>query len=307
MTWTSKDIPDLYKKVALITGANSGLGLQSAILLASKNARVIMACRNEEKANAAKRRILSSMPEADLTIVGLDLSSFDSIDESAKVILNETDQLDILMNNAGLGGVEFMKTKDGVEMNFGVNHLGHYLLTGKLLGLIKKSKKVRVVNTSSEMHRIGGHSYRDVNFNNRIYNRWVAYSKSKLANIHFSNGLNRRFKKHGVDAISVVAHPGFALTNLQTQGAKLEGNKMKERVMYWSTKLLSQSEEMGALPQTYAATAEDVRAGDYIGPSFLGWRGNPAKKEPSAWSKNKKLEEDLWSLSEELTNFKYNF
>lgn len=295
--WTTDNMPDMTGKIAIVTGANSGIGYETARALAARGAQVIMACRNLNKGEAALQRICSEYPQAQIGLMHLDLADLASVRRFAKDFMDRYDQLHLLINNAGIMMPPFGTTVDGLEVQFGVNHLGHFALTGLFLDLVIATPKARVVVLSSVAHRWGDV---DIDFDNlngeNGYDRQGAYGQSKLANLLFTYELQRRFEAAGVDAIAAAAHPGYTATNLQAYT--------------WQARLLNpflgQKPEMGALPSLYAATAPDVGGGDYFGPDGRGeMRGYPTKVQSSDRSHDTALAGKLWAVSEELTGVRY--
>jgi NAD(P)-dependent dehydrogenase (short-subunit alcohol dehydrogenase family) len=290
MPWTAADIPDLVGKEAVVTGANSGLGLQIALELARHGARVVMAVRNTEKGEAAAAQIREAAPEADLELASLDLADLDSVRSFAS---SRSEPVDILVNNAGVMAPPRRTTAQGFELQLGTNHLGHFALTGLLL---PKLRAARVVTMSS-----GAHLYGRIRFDNlqgeRHYQRWLAYGQSKLANLLFAFELARK----DLDLTSAAAHPGYAATNLQLQGSRVSK-------LMWATanRLFAQSDAQGALPALYAATMPDVNGGDYFGPDGTGgMRGYPTRSHASGQARDPELGARLWTVSEELTGVDY--
>ncbi len=297
MNWTTQNIPDLTGKTAIVTGANSGIGLETARVLADKGATVIMACRNIEKATTAQREIEGSVKDAKLEVIPLDLSDLSSISVFATTVMDRHDRLDILVNNAGVMTPPLTKTKDGFEVQFGSNHLGHFALTGLLLDLLRNTAASRVVVVSSIAEQFGKIDFENLNAERR-YNPMAAYGQSKLANILFCYELGRRLQASQHNPLVVAAHPGVTATNLQQ-------NSDSSRFL---TKFFAQSPAMGALPSLYAATAPDVQTGNYFGPNgFLELFGSPKKVNSSAKSYDIEPAKQLWSVSETLSGITYNW
>jgi NAD(P)-dependent dehydrogenase (short-subunit alcohol dehydrogenase family) len=301
--WTAADIPDQSGRVAVVTGANSGLGLIDAQELARAGARVVMACRNVEKGEEAARRIRDSVAAADVRVEPLDLADLESVRAFAARTEDEYDSVDLLINNAGLMAPPRRVTKDGFESQFGTNHLGHFALTGLLLGRLLAAPAPRVVTESSNAHRIGWINFSDLQGEHR-YVRWLAYGQSKLANLMFCFELQRRATEAGTALKSMAAHPGYSRTNLQFAAPPI----YERAVMKVTNVLVGQSAEMGALPTLYAATVEDLPGGSFVGPDGLMERGGyphvvtAAKRayDEQAWRR-------LWEASEDLTGVSYDF
>lgn len=304
--WGTDNISDLSKKVAIVTGANSGLGLEVVREFAGKGCHVVMACRSIDKAENASLHVRHEYPQASLEIVVLDLANLESIRKFSANFLRQHSKLDFLFNNAGVMDVPYCKTEDGFEMQFGTNHLGHFALTGLLLDRLLVTPGSRVITTSSMAHLPGS-----INFENlqgeKSYNGWAAYFQSKLANLLFSYELQRRLVHNGAATISVAAHPGWAATNLQSVGPQLAGSVAREKLAALLNRILAQSVEMGSLPLLYAASAPNVKGGEYIGPERFGWFGYPRKMSSSVRSRDEGVAERLWDVSEELTGVSYNF
>jgi len=303
--WIEQQVPALAGKTALVTGANSGLGLEAAKLLAAKGARVILAVRDPAKGEGAAMAIRRMALAADLAVLKLDLAQLASVRAAAAKVLRTCNRLDILMNNAGVMAIPRRTTADGFETQLGVNHLGHFALTGLLLPLLLRTPDARVVTVSSSVHVFGRINFDDLH-GERRYRPWLAYAQSKLANLLFAYALQRRLAAAGRPVISVAAHPGYAATNLQRVGPEMSGSRLGAWLMAVSNRLLAQSAEMGALPQVYAAVSPDVRGGDYIGPGrLLGQRGFPKKVRSSARSYDVATADRLWTLSEQLTGVRF--
>jgi NAD(P)-dependent dehydrogenase (short-subunit alcohol dehydrogenase family) len=303
--WSAADIPDQNGRLAVVTGANSGLGLATARELAGAGARVILACRDTGRGTDAAEAIRADMPSADLQVERLDLADLSSVREFAARVEGP---LDLLVNNAGVMATPRRETADGFEMQLGTNHLGHFALTGLLLERLLAATEPRVVTVSSGAHQGGRIDFDDLN-SERGYSRWGAYSRSKLANLLFAYELQRRSDAAGSDLRSLAAHPGYAATNLQLSGPS--GGVMgfvSTAVMRVTNLVVAQSDEMGALPQLYAATEPDLPGGIYIGPDGLGgMRGHPAVVGSSGASKDPETARKLWEASEELTGVSYRF
>jgi len=294
--WTTENIPDQSNKIVIVTGANSGIGYEAARAIARKGARVIMACRSLEKGEAAAAQIRRENPQGELILKQLDLANLSSVRNFATEFLAEYKQLDILINNAGVMAIPYRKTRDGFEMQFGTNHLGHFALTGLLIELLKNTPNSRVVTVSSYAHIIGKINFDDLN-SERSYQKWLAYGQSKLANLLFAYELQRRSAKNGNNPISIAVHPGYAATNLQNSSSFFS----------FTNNFMAQSQEMGALPTLYAATSPEIKGGEYIGPDgFLAQRGYPHKARSSARSYDPETAQHLWQASEELSGVQFD-
>lgn len=303
--WTKTNIPHLSGKTALVTGANSGLGYEISLALAEKGARVIMACRSVEKGNEAANLIRKAVNQADLTVKALDLANLTAVRRFAETLRQEYQTLDLLCNNAGIMAIPRRETTDGFEMQFGTNHLGHFALTGLLLAPLMNTPGARVVHVSSGLHERGTINFADL-MGKQGYDKWGAYSQSKLANLLFAYELQRKFTAAGVQALSVGAHPGYAATNLQSVGPTMEGSLLARIGMALANRLVAQSAASGALPILYAAVEPTVNGCDYIGPTgFQGMRGAPGKVRSNAESYNAEVAAKLWQISVELTGVAY--
>lgn len=303
--FTIESIPDLTGKTALITGANSGLGLESARALAGKGAHVLLAVRDAQKGQKALEEIKAEHPLASLELLSLDLSSLSSVRRAAESVKQRHARLDILLNNAGIMATPYMKTEDGFELQFGTNHLGHFALTGLLFPLLLATSHARVVNVSSQAHLIGRMRFDDLAWRHG-YAKWPAYGMSKLANLLFTYELARRIADKGLSVLAAAAHPGYAATNLQKRGAELAGANLRAKLIQLFNPIGGQSPAMGALPQLYAATAPDMVAGDYVGAGGLfGARGYPKKMRSGKQSYDAQAMRTLWEQSEQLTQVRY--
>ncbi len=293
--WTAENIPDQTGKNAVVTGANSGIGYETARALARKGAAVILACRDAKKGQQAVQKIKLELPEAKADLMPLNLSELASVRRFAAEFKNRYGGLDLLINNAGIMAVPFGRTADGFELQFGTNHLGHFALTLLLVDRINRAPRARVVTVSSAGHRWSKMDFDNLNAE-KSYDPQKAYGQSKLANQLFTHELQRRFEAAGAGTIAAAAHPGWTATNLDAHW----------RMVHIITPLIGQKPEMGALPTLYAAVAPDVRGGDYYGPG--GWqeiRGYPAKVPSSAASHDAAVAAKLWKVSEELTGVRY--
>ncbi|HEX6343644.1 oxidoreductase [Umezawaea sp.] len=299
--WTEADIPDQTGRTVVVTGANSGLGLRSAEVLAARGARVLMACRSPERGAEALRRVRASGGEAEL--VALDLADLSSVRTAAADVRERTgDAVDVLMNNAGVMATPRGWTVDHFETQFGTNHLGHAALTWLLMPALRTRAGARVVTLSSLGHRMGGFQVADPNFEARRYSAWPAYGQSKLANLLFANALARHLVAAGLDVTSVAAHPGLTRTNLGLNHAKAQGSAVLDKIVRMWDAVGTQSVEKGVLPQLYAATAPGVAQNDYFGPDRLGeTRGHPKPAARSSAAKDEVAADRLWDLTATLT------
>ena len=305
--WTEKDLPDLTGKTIIITGANSGTGFAATKFMSAKGATIVMACRNPDKADLALQSIKNGNAEAKLDFIQLDLSSLASIKQFSEAFKKKYSSLDILINNAGMCQTPDIKTEDGFEMQIGVNHLGHYALTGQLMDRLVETKNSRVVTMSSMNHEQG-----IMNFDNLFlegeYHQMKAYEQSKLANLLFSYELSRRFAQAGVDVESIAAHPGFVKSNI------MKSNEYTKRSFGFAMMfnvfdvVLGMSPSKGSLGIMRAATDRTLKNGEYVGPTNMnGFRGLPKLLASSERSYNEKDAKELWGMSEQLTGVKYVF
>lgn len=294
--WDSDNIPDHKGRVAIVTGSSSGIGYETARVLANKNSTVIIAVRNLQKGNATLDKIKVGNQEADVRLMELDLANLESIRNFATEFKSSYSRLDLLINNAGVMVPPYSKTTDGFELQFGTNHLGHFALTGLLMDLIEKTHDSRIVNVSSSSHNYGDLNFEDLNWENRSYKKMKAYGDSKIANLYFTYELQKRFEIRNMNVIATASHPGWTATELQRHSVLIR----------FLNHFFAQDIAMGALPTLYAATGLDVQGGDYFGPS--GWRemrGYPKKVESNELSQNREIAVKLWEVSEKLTGIKY--
>ncbi|MEU7112134.1 oxidoreductase [Streptomyces sp. NPDC046182] len=301
--WSARDIPDQRGRTAVVTGSNSGIGLVTARELARRGARVVLACRSEARGTAAVEQVRSEVPDAEVEFRPLDLADLASVREFVASL--PYGRLDLLVNNAGVMALPYGRTADGFETQFGVNHLGHFALTGLLLPRLLDTPSARIVSVSSGMHAISRLDMGDLN-SERKYRRWIAYGRSKTANLLFVHELARRLRAAGSGIVAAAAHPGYAATNLQTAGARMEGRTGAERLIELGNRLLAQPAEAGALPTLYAATAEGVAPDSFTGPSFLMARGAPGASWRARWTLDDVAGERLWVASEQLSGVTYD-
>jgi NAD(P)-dependent dehydrogenase (short-subunit alcohol dehydrogenase family) len=307
-TWTANDIPDLAGKTFIVTGANSGIGFEAARVLAGKRAAVVLACRNLEKGRVAIETIRHESPGATVSLEALDLGDLGSVRSFAEKVVREHPRLDVLVNNAGIMAIPRQTTRDGFEMQMGTNHLGHFALTGLLLGRLVESTPSRVVSVSSLAHTMGKFVALDANDLrlDRGYTKWGAYGRSKLANLLFAYELERRLEARFPGVISVACHPGYAATNLQAVGPEMTGSVIGKALMTFGNAVFAQSAGAGALPTLYAATSPDVRGGDFIGPGGpFKMMGAPVKQPSNRASRDFDAARKLWDTSVKLTGVDY--
>jgi NAD(P)-dependent dehydrogenase (short-subunit alcohol dehydrogenase family) len=302
--WTAADIPDQAGRRVIVTGANSGLGFETALALAAHGAEVTLAVRDTTKGDAAAEAIQTRAPQASLEVRRLDLADLSSVDEFAWLWREaHPDGLDLLINNAGIMAIPRRETADGFEMQLGTNHLGHFALTGRLIDAMRPHG--RVVTVSSQAHRMGRMDFDDL-MGERKYGAWRAYGQSKLANLLFTRELAERLQRAESSVAAAAAHPGYASTHLQAVGPEMRGQGWMNSVMGVANKVLAQSAAMGALPTLYAATSPEVRSGDYVGPDGFGeQRGHPKLVGMTDSARDDEVAERLWSVSEELTGVHY--
>ncbi|HEY7595735.1 MAG TPA: oxidoreductase [Actinophytocola sp.] len=292
-SWIADHISSQVGRTFVVTGANSGLGLETVRALGSLGANVIMTARDRSKGQRALEELLEEQPEAKIELGLLDLADLDSVHEFAATL----GELDVLINNAGVMMPPHGRTRQGFELQFGVNHLGHFALTGLLLDRLARSHDGRVVTVSSNLHKRGRIHFDDIH-GEQDYGRTKYYAQSKLANVVFAIELNRRLRANGLPVRSVLAHPGYSATNLQSSGPTGVGKLF----MKAGNRLFAQDAEMGSLPQLYAATGADVESGQFYGPDGRGEsKGFPTLVEPLDDARDRELGKRLWDISEKLT------
>ncbi|MCO6512667.1 MAG: SDR family oxidoreductase [Aridibacter famidurans] len=294
--WTAKEVPSQEGRVAIVTGSSSGIGEEAAKVLAGKGAEVVIAVRNLEKGEGAKQRILKKYPNARLHLMELDLADLSSVRRFADDFKAGFQRLDLLINNAGVMVPPYSKTKDGFELQFGTNHLGHFVLTARLFDLLKRTDGSRIVNVSSGAHRMGKLDFEDLNWEKRDYSAWTAYGDSKIANLYFTRELASRTESRGEGVKITAAHPGWTATDLQRNSG----------IANFLNGFLAMSVDRGALPTLRAAVEEDAENGEYFGPDGIRemW-GYPVRVEPNDLAKDDAIAERLWKVSEEMTGERF--
>jgi NAD(P)-dependent dehydrogenase (short-subunit alcohol dehydrogenase family) len=293
--WTLDNMPDQTGRVAIVTGANTGIGFETAAALAAKKATVVMACRNRQKAEDAGERIRERTPDAELVFIQLDLASLASVEHFANAFRAGHERLDLLINNAGVMVPPLGHTEDGFELQFGCNHLGHFAFTGRLLDVLETTPGARVVSVSSMAHRYGTMDFDNLNAE-KGYEKMPAYAQSKLANLLFTFELQRRLETAGSSVTATAAHPGWTGTDLQRHAA----------LFRFLNTFFAQTPPMGALPTLRAATDPRAEGGDYFGPK--GWhemRGYPTRVGTTPEAKNELDAKHLWEVSEKLTGVSF--
>ena len=295
--WDANDIPSQKDKIAIVTGSSSGIGFETARVLANKDAKMIIAVRNLEKGEKAADKIRGQYSAADVEVMELDLANLESVKKFAENYKGKYNKLDLLINNAGVMIPPYSKTTDGFELQFGTNHLGHFALTGLLLEIVLKTPDSRIVSVSSSAHKAGKIDFEDLNWEKRPYKKIQAYGDSKIANLYFTYELARRISGNNKNTILAAAHPGWTATELQRHTGLVD----------FLNNFFAQDIEMGALPTLYAAVGPDVKSADYFGPSgFMEMKGYPKKVASNAISHDEEIAGKLWEVSEKLTNVRFN-
>jgi NAD(P)-dependent dehydrogenase (short-subunit alcohol dehydrogenase family) len=300
MAWTTDDIPDQTGRVAVVTGANGGLGLEVARALAGRGAHVVMAARDQAKAQAAEASIRAQVPGASLELQPLDLASLASVAEAAAAILADHPRIDLLVNNAGVMGISERRTDDGFEMQLAVNHLGHFALTARMVEALLRSGDARVVSVTST----GRHTGRLLDPDNPhlvgSYEPWRAYGQSKMANVHFALELERRFRAAHVPARSIVVHPGFTNTDLQAHSVRDTGGGRSQRFFHAAVRRVGMTPAQGALPLLRAATDPGAVGGALYTPRWVNW-GPPVRRPLLRRARDREAMATLWAVSERET------
>ena len=296
MKWTEEMMGDQSGKVAIVTGSNTGIGFHMARALASKGAMVIMACRDSEKAGAAMRSIQDEFPGSDVSTSVLDLADLSSVHSFSKSFSLGADRLDILINNAGVMIPPKSRTKDGFELQFGTNHLGHFALTGYLMPILEKTEGSRVVTVSSIAHKPGVIDFEDLHGDRKRYNKWGFYSQSKIANLAFSLEFSRRLERSGSGVTAIASHPGYSATDLQRHS------------LFWRflNLIVAIPAKRGAEATLYAATEDDALDHPYWGPTgIIEMRGWTGKARINAKARDEETGRRLWEVSESLTGVRF--
>lgn len=305
MAWTTDDIPDQGGRVAVVTGANGGLGLETARELARKGAHVIMAVRNLEKAVEALGSIVEEVPTASLEVRSLDLGSLESVRSFAAAVLAEHEVIDLLINNAGVMGTPRHETANGFEQQFGINHLGHFALTALLMPALLRAEQARVVTVTSTARHFGGQlNVHDPHFRSG-YNPWRSYGQSKMANLHFGVELNRRLQAAAARVESLVAHPGFSNTDLQAQSVRSTDGGVSQRFFHRTVGWFGMTPLRGALPQLRAATDPTAGGGELFAPRWVNF-GSPVRRPIFPRSRQPEAMRTLWALSEQETGVAFD-
>lgn len=296
--WTEADIPDQSGKTVIVTGANTGIGYETARVLAEKGARVVLACRSEERGRGAVRRIEAEQPAGSAELMLLDLADLDAVRAFADEFGKEHDRLDLLVNNAGVMAPPEAKTEQGFELQFGVNVVGHFALTGRLLDRLADG--ARVATLSSLAHRNGALDFGNLR-SEKSYRKWREYNQSKLGNLVFAVELQRRLREAGRNAASLAAHPGLTMTDLQRHMGGFFG-----RLFALLAPLVSNQPPVGALPTLYAATAPEAVPGGYYGPrGFYEMKGHPAPAKVMPKARDRQAARRLWQVCEEATGVRF--
>lgn len=301
--WTFDNIPELKDKIIIVTGGNSGLGYESVKAFATKGAEVILASRSKENGEHSRDEILKEFPGATIEVMILDLGDLESVKGFTSEFRKKYNRLDVLLNNAGIMMSPYFRTKDGFEGQMGINHLGHFALTGLLMDILKKTPGSRVVNVTSNAHKRGKMDFNNPLFKNgRDYSPTRAYGRSKLANLLYTYELQRRLERNNSNTLAVAAHPGVAMTNL----ARYLEKKLLLKLLFPILKWLAQDQASGALPQIRASVDPNVKGGEYYGPDGRNeFKGYPVRVESNAASHDRKDATSLWEESERLTGVEY--
>lgn len=304
-SWTQEEIPDLTGKVALVTGANSGLGFETTKELARHGATVVMAVRNMAKGEAARAEILQEVPNVELDLMKLDNADLSSVHAFADAFKAKYDELDILCNNAGLMAIPRQETADGFEMQLGVNHLAHFALTGLLLDVVRRTPGARIHNVTSTANFAGSINFDDL-MGEENYNRWRAYGQSKLANVFFTFELDKRLKAAGLHAMANVSHPGLVIGNLQANSVEQSGTGIEALLYRMARPILARDVSQGVQPMLYGMTAGEAKGGVLYGPKYLHHLGPVAETRANKAAYDAEALKRFWEISEELTGVTFD-
>ena len=305
MAWRVQDVPEQSGRVAVVTGANDGLGFEVARALAGAGATVVMAVRNVDKGQAARQRILQEHGDVQVEIVELDLASLASVDAGARAIVEGSPRIDLLVNNAGVMAVPQQRTEDGFELQLATNHLGHFVLTARLLPALLTAPAARIVAVTSTARHVGlPVDPRDPHLEDR-YSPWLAYGQSKLANLHVAVELQRRLEEAGAATASLVAHPGLSNTHLQATSVAESGGGLSQRFFFHLARMIGMSAARGALPLLRAATDPDAHGGTLYAPRFAS-AGAPVRRPLMGRSVRRAPARRLWEVSERETGVRFD-
>jgi len=295
--WTADSIGDQTGRVAVVTGANTGIGLEAARELARQGATVVIASRNATKAENAANDIKKDQPAGEVMVMLLDLADLESVKTFADEFRGRFDRLDLLINNAGVMMPPESKTADGFELQFGTNHLGHFALTGLLLDMVLRTPGSRIVNVSSSAHRYGEIVFDDLNWEKRKYKEMASYGQSKLANMLFTLELHKRLEKAGAGTLAVSCHPGWTRTDLQRHSG----------LFSFLNPFFAMNPWQGALPTLFAAVSDEVVGNGFYGPDgFMQMRGYPALRESKETARDAAVAKRLWQKSEKMTGVEFD-
>jgi len=304
MKWTAADMPDQTGRVAVVTGANGGLGLETTRELARKGALVIMGVRNQEKAEVAREELMAEIPDANLEIHTLDLASLESVERFAESVIAGHKSIDLLVNNAGVMATPHLNTSEGFELQFGTNHLGHFALTAQLMPALLAADSARVVTVSSTARHFDNKLDPDDLNMERNYSPWGAYGRAKKANSDFALELSRRLDAAGSKVRSLVAHPGYSNTDLQQQSVR-SNDGWSQRFFARTVRWVGMEARRGALPQLRAATDPHARTGELYAPRFVN-NGAPVRRPLTSWANKPEAGRLLWEVSERATGVEFD-
>jgi NAD(P)-dependent dehydrogenase (short-subunit alcohol dehydrogenase family) len=304
--WTREDIPDLTDKVVIVTGANSGLGYETAQTLAAKGATVVMAVRNLDKGAKAETECQMAVPGAALDVMQLDVGDLTAVRQFAEAFKAKYERLDILCNNAGLMAIPRQETADGFEMQLGVNHLGHFALTGLLLDVISSTPQARIHNVTSTANFMGAINFDDL-MGEKAYSRWGAYGQSKLANVFFTFELQKRLQAAGLDTMANVSHPGLVIGNLQENSMAQSGTWYEGIFYQFSRLFLARDISKGVEPMLYAMTAPEAKGGVLYGPKYIHHLGPVAEVKANSEAYDTAALARFWDISEAMTGVTFDF